>query len=715
MDTELQQQISDYIEVFFKRKKLFFVPFFSILAIGAAAYPFLPRIYEASSLVLVDDNQIINPLIEGIAVRTEAEKKLKSLSAQILNWTNMLEMVKGLDLPREKMENAKGLEKMIMGMRERVEIKLITEDVVKITYEDEDPYVAMKVVNSVAASLAYKNLKLKKDESTHAIDFIGEQLRVYKDKLSNSERSFFLNRVSSELDEAYKRQRLLKDQLSQLEKTVVTEVIREQSPAVMDLKKELLQSESLLRQMLLNAKSDSPLVNELRLKIESLRRRIHLEEESRVSSETSATNPVYQEAVRQLKELELTINSLEKRRDDLRSGRSEVRSVSEQELMGMERDKRVNEDIYQSLLRRLENAYISQRLGDESQGGGFKVIDPARLPIKPVKPNPAKVLLMTIFCAFGAGLGTLVLREYFDTSFRSVEDAKKFLKLPILAYIPKILTRQEAEQLKIPLDNRERMPSRKSLVQRTLEKWNNRPRIELTHVASVIRHDAVSPFIVAFHDPESVPAEQYRLLRTHLLFMNNKKSLQTIMLTSTLESEGKSTTSVNLAVSMAGELNRRILLIDCDLRKGGVGKSLGLVNEKGLSEYLSGQANMESILHRCPVDGLTVIPSGKLVLNPTKILVLDRMNELMDQMRERFDFIIMDAPPVLNLADVPVLVPHADGIVMVTQAGETRREMVQSAQTSLEQNHRANVLGYVLTQVQHYVPSYIYQYIGGGR
>ncbi len=715
MDNDLQQKISDSIEVFFKRKSLFFVPFFTVLGLGAVTYPLLPRYYEASSLLLVADNTIINPLIEGIAVRSEVEKKLKSLSAQILNWTSMVEMVQSFDLPKELMEDQKKFESTLLKMRDRIDIKLVTEDVVRISYEDQDPLVAMKVVNTVALNLSIRNIKERKDESSHAIDFIGEQLRVYKDKLSNSERTFFLNKINTELEDAYKRQRLLKDQLGQLEKTVVTEVIREQSPVTMDLKKELMQSESLLRQMLLNAKSDSPLVNELRLKIEALRRRIRLEEESRVSSETSSANPAYQEVIRQLKELELTISSLERRREDLRANKSEARGVSEQELMGMERDKRVNEDIYQSLLRRLENANISQRLGDEGQGGGFKVIDPARLPLKPLKPQPMKVLIATLMLALGAGIGAITLREYLDTSFRSVDDAKKFMKLPILAYVPKILTKAEAEKLKIPLDNRERIPAQKGAVQKMLEKWNNRPRIELTHVASAIRHADVSPYVVAFHDPESVPAEQYRLLRTHLLFMNNKKTLQTIMLASTVEGEGKTTTSVNLAVSMAGELNRRILIIDCDLRKGGVAKALGLGQAKGLSEYLSGQAGADAIIHKCRVEGLSVIPAGKLMINPTKILVLDKMTELMDQLRENFDFIIMDAPPVLNLADVPVLVPHADGIVLVVQAGSTRREMVATAQNTLEQTHRANVLGFVLTQVQHYIPSYIYQYIGGGR
>ncbi|MCB4757646.1 MAG: polysaccharide biosynthesis tyrosine autokinase [Elusimicrobia bacterium] len=712
MEPYIPQSVDEYIDIFLKRKKLFFAPFVSILMLTLIVYPFLPKKYESSALIMIEELTLLNPLVRGIAVENEPiDTKLRTISAQILNWASMVELTRKMNLA-EEITDQKEYEKLITKMKSKILIRPVAQDIVRISYEDKDKYMAMNVTNLVSENLVDKNKQIRQKQAVEAIDFIHDQLNIYKDKLQNSEKSFFTNRVNSELNEAIKRKILLQDQLSQVEKTIVREVVRDQSPAIAGMRRELAQLESELIQMTQSATKENPLVLEYKKRIEILKRRIKMEETSSAGSETSAMNPVYQDLNRQVKELELQISSLEKKKADLQSGKIEVKNVSDQELLAMERDKRVNEDIYQTLLTRLENAQISQKMGDSTQGGTFKIIDPARLPLKPSSPNPLKVFPAGFLLAVFAGFAAVFLREYFDSSFRGISDAKKYFDIPLLAYIPKIVTQaNESASGMLNLKEISRNGKNNSWIMTLIKKFHEPLKVDITYKAEKIKDPAVSPYIVCFHDPESMPAEQYRLFQTHLLFLNKEKPVKTLLVTSAVASEGKTSAATNIAVSLAMELNRKILLIDCDLRRGTVAKNLGLEPENGLIDFLSGECQLDSILKNTKVDRLTAITSGAPCASPTRYLVMDKMDNLMRALREQFDFIIIDAPPVLDLSDVPVLAPYADGAVLVVQAGGTQRESAKAAKETLQTGNNVNVIGFILTQVESYMPSYMYRYL----
>jgi capsular exopolysaccharide synthesis family protein len=184
------------------------------------------------------------------------------------------------------------------------------------------------------------------------------------------------------------------------------------------------------------------------------------------------------------------------------------------------------------------------------------------------------------------------------------------------------------------------------------------------------------------------------------------------MVTSAIEGEGKTTTTLNLAVSLARETGERVLLVDCDLRRGMAHRSMGLPDGPGLSDYLDGEVeDADSLCRRTTEDRLAVMPAGRRPLSSTRLLGSLRMKELMVHFRGRYDRILLDAPPVLNLADVPVLAPQADGVILVVRMGSTRRELVQNAQTILESIPRVHLMGYVVSQVEQHIPSYLYMYM----
>lgn len=203
----------------------------------------------------------------------------------------------------------------------------------------------------------------------------------------------------------------------------------------------------------------------------------------------------------------------------------------------------------------------------------------------------------------------------------------------------------------------------------------------------------LSSLLVAGLAPKSLASEQYRQLRTRLAHAEGANNLRTVMVTSPQKSEGKSITSANLALTMAQELQRRVVIVEADLRKPSMQQLFGLPAGPGLTEYLSGAAELKDVMRFIPDHNLTVIPAGSTAANPAELLGSTAMRRLLDTLRTRFDRVILDTPPVLPLADVAVLAPLVDGILMVVRAGVTPKPAIENALRAFDSSR---LLGIVL-------------------
>ncbi|MBI2870609.1 MAG: CpsD/CapB family tyrosine-protein kinase [Candidatus Omnitrophica bacterium] len=219
----------------------------------------------------------------------------------------------------------------------------------------------------------------------------------------------------------------------------------------------------------------------------------------------------------------------------------------------------------------------------------------------------------------------------------------------------------------------------------------------------------VEPHIVTLTQPSSPAAEEYRILRTTLSRLGAKKPLKTVMITSAGAQEGKTLTSVNLAVAMAQGTGQRILLADCDLRRGRVHELLGVEPDEGLGDVLLNGTDLSAALYDTSVENLTVLPCGRYPANPAELLGSQKMNGLIAQLKLQFSLCIFDTPPALALTDAAVLASQADGVILVVQAGKTTCEAVEEAGRVLTQAH-ANVLGFILVGVEEPGPGYAYRY-----
>lgn len=204
--------------------------------------------------------------------------------------------------------------------------------------------------------------------------------------------------------------------------------------------------------------------------------------------------------------------------------------------------------------------------------------------------------------------------------------------------------------------------------------------------------------LVALRDPSAAAAEAYRTLRTNLLFSSLDRPLQALLTTSAAADEGKSTVAANLAITIA-QSEQRVILVDCDLRRPSLHTLFGLPNEQGLTSLILAQNDTPPPLQETSVPGLQLLSSGPLPPRPADILGSRRMEAIIGQLRSLADMIIFDTPPVGAVTDAAVLAPRVDGVLLVLQAGKTRRERARQARQILEKV-KAHIVGVVLNGAQ---------------
>ncbi|MCM8814097.1 MAG: CpsD/CapB family tyrosine-protein kinase [Candidatus Omnitrophica bacterium] len=226
-------------------------------------------------------------------------------------------------------------------------------------------------------------------------------------------------------------------------------------------------------------------------------------------------------------------------------------------------------------------------------------------------------------------------------------------------------------------------------------------------------HDStLDPHLVTHLYPKSPLAEQYRRLRENIRTVLSRENINTLAVSSSVGDEGKTLTAINLAVLIAREMDcrRGVLLVDGDLRRGRIDNALGMAPKAGLSEYLRLGADIEHILYDTPVEKLKIIPRGKIVENPTELLSSQKMRQLIQILKGRFDLVIFDTTPVIPVADALALCPMAEAVLFVIRASKTQRGVVKHALEMLQMAN-AHVIGYMLSGVEHYIPRYLYRYV----
>lgn len=342
-------------------------------------------------------------------------------------------------------------------------------------------------------------------------------------------------------------------------------------------------------------------------------------------------------------------------------GQANVQSIAETSLADL--DQRIETD-RQNLNLYMQRANELRVTSYDNAAGNVSMVEEARVPRAPIGPARARNIIIALMLSLGVGVGLAFLLDYLDDTLKSVEDVDRHLHLPTLALIP------------APREQR-----------RILGRGPVAPEPG-TATALALIDDARSPV-----------AEAYRHLRTSLLLSSAGQPPRTILVTSSQPSEGKTTTAVNIATMLA-QTGAEVLVLDCDLRRPRVHAHFGVGNARGVTNYLSGDANVGDIVQSSErLPNLKVITSGPVPPNAAELLGSDEMRKLLYVLSENFTHIVIDSPPAISFTDASILSTMVDGVMLVVHGGRSSRAVVRRAKQQL-QDVGAHIFGIVLNNVK---------------
>jgi capsular exopolysaccharide synthesis family protein len=365
--------------------------------------------------------------------------------------------------------------------------------------------------------------------------------------------------------------------------------------------------------------------------------------------------------------------------DALENQKQEANKLNESaiEYSLLKRDLDSNRQLYEGLLEKLKEAGVSAGL----RSNNFRIVDVARVPTYPIEPNIPRNLAFAFMLGLTTGVGLAFVLEGLDNTVRTTEQAQMISGLPPLGMIP-------------------------------LGSRSSREGASTKRLAIAASKEAVE--LITQVRPQSQMAESYRALRTSLLLSNLGAPPKVIMVTSALPQEGKTTTSINCAVVLA-QKGVRVLLIDADLRRPSIHKTLGMAPRSGLSNVLTGSATLENSIARSSIlPNLDVLPAGTPPPNPAELLASTNMRDMLERLRAHYDHIVVDTPPTLSVTDAVVLSPRADAIVLVIRSGQTTKQALRRSRDILAQVS-AKVSGVLLNAVDLSSPDYYYYYEYQGK
>ena len=589
---------------------------------------------------------------------------------------------------------------LLARFRSRLHVALIPNTrIIEIHYDSTDPQLAAGAVNTLASTYVEQNFKTKFESTMQASDWLSKQLVDLQMKVETSQEKLVRYQKEHEILGTDEKQNIITEKLDELNKEMTA------------AESDRMQKEAVYRQTQSNdpdaiaaaiiadtpaggTASGSGLLDKLREQQANLRIQV-----AELSSQLGPSYPKVVQLNNQLKEID---HQLEKetnkavdhlkgqylaalqREEMLRTSfekqKQEANKLNESaiEYSILKRDLDSNRTLYEGLLEKLKEAGVTAGL----RSNNFRIIDAARVPTAPSEPNIPRNLSFALVLGIISGVGLAFVLENMDNSVRTPEQAQAISGLPSLGMIP----------LGSSATSYGTYGKRLALAA---------PTKEVVETVTQVR-------------PHSQMAESYRALRTSLLLSNLGAPPKVIMVTSARPQEGKTTTSVNTAIVLA-QKGVRVLLVDADLRRPSIHKTLGMGPRSGLSNVLTGSATAQQTITTSPVlPNLFILPAGTPPPNPAELLASPNMRQLIDELRESYDHIVIDTPPTLSVTDAVVLSPRSDAIILVIRSGQTTKQALRRARDILVQVN-AHVAGILLNAVDLNSPDYYYYYEYQGK
>ncbi|MFA6345963.1 MAG: polysaccharide biosynthesis tyrosine autokinase [Syntrophales bacterium] len=560
---------------------------------------------------------------------------------------------------------------------------------VDIGFEAKSPFMSAKIANTLAKSYIDNNLETKLRATQDAVAWLEGQIVTERKKVEEAEQALL----------RYKEQKGIVTDFSTDVETITAQKLAEINKQVVEATSRRVEAETRYRQAADIRHSPEKLDSVPDVIRDELIRDIK-KQEVEIQKRMSELSKKYGARHPQILALQEELNSLQSRKaneigrivDSLyneykvalakehslknalnqQKGESLAMNVKAIDYNVLKRQAESSREMYDILVKRFKETSITEDI----KTGNIRIVDLAEIPKSPVKPKKAQNLLLGLIVGLALGVGLAFFLEYLDNTIKVPDDIKNILKLPYLGPVPAIAAAEGGAV------NGERNPA----------------------------DDLISHL-----SPKSTASEAYRGIRTSILFSSAEQAPQVLIISSSGPREGKTITSANIAITMA-QAGNRVVILDCDMRRPRVHKIFSLSRDRGMSNLLVGNDELDNIVIHTDIPNLDVIPSGPIPPNPSEVLSSQRMADLIEVLRGRYDRIIIDTPPITAVTDAVILSKVVDGVVLIVRAGVAHRELVRNAVEQLRQVN-AHILGAVLNGVDmgrdsYYYYQYYYYYYG---
>jgi succinoglycan biosynthesis transport protein ExoP len=564
-------------------------------------------------------------------------------------------------------EKSERIAKMIGGSIIVTPIK--SSKLVNISYMSTNPQFAALIANSVATAYREDLLDMKMSSSRYAMRWLTEKAEEERAKLEKSEQALQEYMKDKDIVTFENKLAMVPEQISEVATKLATaETKRKEMEALYHSVQNIGRDPE--RAVTIPAIASDPTVQALHLQIITAEQNI-----TDMSKKYGRKHPAMIAAVNDLKglkekeqqEIRRVIESIKNNYELARATEENFRSLGAQtkaqtltlnekfiQYGALKRENETNKQLFDAIVKKIKEQNITQDI----QTVDVWVVEKADVPKSPAKPNTSHNILMGLLMGLLGGVGLAFFVEYLDNTIKSVEDTETRLGVPVLG------------------------------------------------VVTLLKEKGKSMDLIVRDEPQSAFAESYKSLRTSILLSSAVNPPRNILITSVSPGEGKTVTSVNLAMTIA-QAEHKVLLVDSDLRKPRIHKIFRIDNSKGLSTYLAGASDMD-IIRPTSTSNLNIIPSGPIPPNPSELLSSSRMSDLLQRLNDLYDIIIWDTAPLLTVTDSLILSKVLDGTIIVARAGEATYDDVRRGVKSL-QDIEAHFIGVVINALEITHGDYYYQ------